>query len=405
MTGFAGLNLNHKEKYEFESYKQAEYSVRKELEEMGELIGSVRQRLRTEELRHVLEKEIREGGKRHEALLSSYGKRFGETRDKLGKNFNERISEARNERSRRLGELAITSRSEESLSNALDTLRRLDEYLLEEARDTFEPFLNHLDGLSVDVDIDLLTNYYKNQYEEMKKKGEAMHELAQLGMAVEIIDHQFNVLYDSVARNIANIRSSSSLDTKTSEYLDSLEHSIEHLENNHRLLTPLYRANKRVLRKMSGREIFGYLEKFFGEKLRIGNESILRAGDEFLAFETETYPSVFMPVFINVINNALYWLKSVEPEKREILIEKRGDEIIIQNSGKPIENHDLEKIFELFFSRRPSGRGIGLYLARMNLRSIGMDMYASNDHEAKSLDGGLFVIDLNPSEKGGEDLA
>ena len=68
------------------------------------------------------------------------------------------------------------------------------------------------------------------------------------------------------------------------------------------------------------------------------------------------------------------------------------DEILIKNSGEPIPDNRLEKIFELFYSKRPNGRGIGLYLAKQSLNDNNFDIYATNDAYYNTLNGACFVI-------------
>jgi len=67
-------------------------------------------------------------------------------------------------------------------------------------------------------------------------------------------------------------------------------------------------------------------------------------------------------------------------------------EILIINSGRKIEEHRLNKIFDLFYSNRPNGRGIGLYLAKQSLNENYFDIYATNKQEYNSLGGACFVI-------------
>jgi K+-sensing histidine kinase KdpD len=97
-----------------------------------------------------------------------------------------------------------------------------------------------------------------------------------------------------------------------------------------------------------------------------------------------------MSVFINVVNNAVYWLTPVND--RKIHLSVKNNQVLIMNNGEKIEDHYLEDIFTLFFSRRRDGRGIGLYLARTNLRSEGLDIIASNDKEYNKLNGACFII-------------
>lgn len=62
------------------------------------------------------------------------------------------------------------------------------------------------------------------------------------------------------------------------------------------------------------------------------------------------------------------------------------------NSGEKIDSVYLDKIFTLFFTRKPGGRGIGLFLAKVNLNSIGYDIFATNDKKLNRFNGACFVI-------------
>ena len=53
---------------------------------------------------------------------------------------------------------------------------------------------------------------------------------------------------------------------------------------------------------------------------------------------------------------------------------------------------EMEKCFDIFYSKKPAGRGIGLYLAKTTLRSIDMDIYTTYDLKYNKYDGACFVI-------------
>ena len=110
-----------------------------------------------------------------------------------------------------------------------------------------------------------------------------------------------------------------------------------------------------------------------------------------------TYESIIKPVFINIMNNAIYWL--IPSEKREIHISYENGTILIMNSGVEIENMDLEDIFTLFFSRKMDGRGIGLYLVRTNLHTIGYEIHATNEKVHNKLKGACFMIKAIETEE------
>ena len=99
---------------------------------------------------------------------------------------------------------------------------------------------------------------------------------------------------------------------------------------------------------------------------------------------------MLFPVFINIVNNAIYWV-GFSDEKR-IEIDVQGDKTLIMNSGPKMSHTELTKCFEIFYTKKPSGRGIGLYLAKRNLNAMDLDLYATNDPELNRLDGACFVI-------------
>ena len=165
---------------------------------------------------------------------------------------------------------------------------------------------------------------------------------------------------------------------------------VDHLETNHRLLTPLYRTSRRTRTEIKGSEISDYLKKFFSTRFR-RHRITFSTDNAFNDYVFYTFESVVKPAFINVINNALYWL--LPASKRQIEIRMKDGKILILNSGAKIDDVYLEDIFTLFFTRRPGGRGIGLYLAKTNLHTIGFEIYATNDRAFNKLGGACFVIE------------
>ena len=79
------------------------------------------------------------------------------------------------------------------------------------------------------------------------------------------------------------------------------------------------------------------------------------------------YPSSFYPVFVNLVENALHWVDE-DQEARIIRLDVDGNNITVSDTGSGIPERDWERVFELGFSRRQGGRGMGLYLARQSLQ-------------------------------------
>ncbi|WP_373400599.1 ATP-binding protein [Algoriphagus halophilus] len=92
------------------------------------------------------------------------------------------------------------------------------------------------------------------------------------------------------------------------------------------------------------------------------------------------------------MNNAIYWLRSVEKPEIILDFDTDNDFFIIANNGPQIRDKALEDIFKIFYTRRPKGRGLGLYLSKDNLQSVGLDIWATNDEEYNILKGAAFII-------------
>jgi signal transduction histidine kinase len=86
-----------------------------------------------------------------------------------------------------------------------------------------------------------------------------------------------------------------------------------------------------------------------------------------------SYPSTIYPVFVNIIDNAVFWLKDIQGQ-RIITLDFADNIYRIGNNGPVIHKRDMEAIFEQGFSRKPGGRGLGLFISRKALRKEGMDL-------------------------------
>jgi K+-sensing histidine kinase KdpD len=213
--------------------------------------------------------------------------------------------------------------------------------------------------------------------------------MAQLGIAVEIIDHEFNHLYATINHSMENLYNNEMF--KSSIEFNYLTDNIKQLENKYELLSPLYRSTNSPAKDIRNHNIIDYLNKFFKNSIE-GYSIKIEATPSFLNQTIYIKEPIIYTVYINIINNAIYWMRN--SEKRIIKFDylAESNEFVIINSGAKIENHRLEKIFQLFYSNRPNGRGIGLYLAKKSLNEYNYDIHATNDNHYNILNGACFVI-------------
>ena len=115
----------------------------------------------------------------------------------------------------------------------------------------------------------------------------------------------------------------------------------------------------------------------------------------------KTTDAVLLQVFINLFDNALYWLKSIDNERKiMITIDGSQNRIIFSDSGPGVNADDIDYIFEAFYSGKgEEGRGLGLYIARQLLDRYDYSIDLAEFSKDKRLRGANFVLEF---VKGGE---
>jgi len=334
--------------------------------------------------------------KNYQKYNGTLEKLINENRDQLKNQF-DKLSKDFSFRSRRI--IDDLNFDKESIIDSIDSkegvllhsekLASKFEFLREQINKEIVPLIEHFNKLSFDIDEELLQGAYKAEYETIKYKWEQTRETAQLGVAVEIIDHEFNQLYARINNSIAKLSTEDNL--KNEEQFQFLKQNFTQLEDKYDLLSPLYRIAGVTPKNIDGTAIYNYLIRFFENRFQSYNIE-LKGTKAFNDHVLTIKEPVIHTVYINIVNNAIYWMRNKEERKILLDYKSESDEIIICNSGFKIEDHRLEKIFDMFYSNRPNGRGIGLYLSKQSLNENGFDIYATNNKEYNTLKGACFVI-------------
>ncbi|MGG7033799.1 MAG: ATP-binding protein [Flavobacterium sp.] len=334
--------------------------------------------------------------KKYNGYISSLEKSLNENRQQLEeksalliKDYRERARRLINSLSENKERIISSIVSKEQVSQFTDEIEKQYNTLSEEAGKTLFPLVEHIKRLSFDIDEEQVQGAYKAQYDQMKYQWEQTRDTAQLGIAVEIIDHEFNQLYAKINSQLGEL---SKNDTVSSiKEFGFLEKNFKQLEDKYALLSPLYRISGALIKNISGDTIYNYLLEFFENQIKEYN-IIFEVSDDFKEHLISIKEPVIHTVFINIINNAVYWMRNKEPRTIKLDYLPETKEIVIANSGEKIPDYRLDKIFDLFYSQRPNGRGIGLYLSKQSLNEASLDIYATNDKKYNTLNGACFVI-------------
>ena len=208
----------------------------------------------------------------------------------------------------------------------------------------------------------------------LEEEAEADAQLAQLGMAIEIINHEFSGTIRSVRTGLRKLKAWADVNEGLGKLYDSIRTSFDHLDGYLTLFTPLQRRLYRRAVEIRGSEIRDFLEELFRARLARHGVS-LTATRAFVDAKFIGFPSSFYPVFVNLVDNAIFWLSQQNPRhERNIELDERGGALLVADTGPGVDVRDREAIFEFGFSRKPGGRGMGLHIGRETLRRVGFDL-------------------------------
>jgi len=214
-----------------------------------------------------------------------------------------------------------------------------------------------------------MTGAIEEEVLALREAADADAELIQLGMALAVVSHEFDAVIRVIRDELRRLKRWADASPQLRPIHARLQGNFEHLDGYLTLFTPLQRRLYRKPQRITGAEIRKFLEDLFQERLR-RHAITVTASPQFESRVVTGYPSTFFPVFVNIIDNAIFWLKD-HRSPRSIALAADDEGFLIANNGPRINSRDRETIFDLRFTRKPGGRGMGLYISRHTLAKAG----------------------------------
>ena len=229
--------------------------------------------------------------------------------------------------------------------------------------------------------------------ERLKEQLEFQTELAQIGMAVGILGHEFTHTITVFRETVHELKAWADGTEEMRPLYWRLRTAFESLEGYLQMLTPLGRRLTRRKIQISGSEIELYLRRIFGERMKQQNIRLI-ASSKFNEHIVKCKTASLLGAFVNILDNALYWVGQEHDQLGEITLDADKTGFLIGNNGPGISDLDVERIFEFGWTSKPGGAGMGLSLAmdglnregfRLELRECGLNRtpvfaIVTNDH-------------------------
>jgi len=240
---------------------------------------------------------------------------------------------------------------------------------------------------------------YQTERTELQNRVNIVEELAGLGLSIGVTTHDLLSFIDK-SNGMLDILIKDFVRRPEEEQVLNRLNTIRGIQavvhDQVRDIQSLFTASKRRRKAINVRDILEKLINIYNQILVKDCISInlIPIG---ASIKVNTTDAVLWQVFINLFDNAVYWLRTVNQLDKKIWIRLDGtkNQVIFSDNGPGIADVDKNYIFEPFYSGKgETGKGLGLYIARQLLERDDNSINLASTESEKLLSGANFVINF-----------
>jgi signal transduction histidine kinase len=230
-------------------------------------------------------------------------------------------------------------------------------------------FATQTDGLNL-IEV---TEALEEEAVSLRERQVIDFELAQIGMALNTINHEFGKTAGGLRDGLRRLSSWANANPEIEQLYNDMRVSFDHLDNYLALFNPLDRRLQAKPVDIKGSDIYRFVSDLFQRRFERHSVTLI-ADNNFKKYVLHGYRADFYPVFVNLIDNSIYWSTVNQKGAALIeLIEDNGD-LCIRDNGRGVSTIDVLNVFELNFTRKPGGRGMGLHISKQALSRLGYEL-------------------------------
>ncbi|UCV11315.1 ATP-binding protein [Dechloromonas denitrificans] len=256
------------------------------------------------------------------------------------------------------------------IENAMSALSEEEASLL----DAFRRQMDELtEGITARETLDDRFAALENRNQQLEEQLDFYTEFAQMGMAVGILQHEFERAANGIRVALNDLRPWADRNPPLALIYKPLRTHIEHLDDYLKAIDPLGRRLYRSTVTLSGEEILSAVRRIFSLTLEEAKIELVPTS-AFRELKIDCKPPAIIGAFVNIIDNAIYWIDSRAQGERKVVLDADGQDLLISNTGPGIEERMKEQIFDFGVTKKPGGRGMGLAVSRNALHREGFEL-------------------------------
>lgn len=240
---------------------------------------------------------------------------------------------------------------------------------------------------------------YDTERKYLVQRVETTEDLAGVGLSVETASHDImsvmhkaQIAVDSLIR--ATYKNRAIDPVVLQNELIGIKGMLSFMEAQMKDVQLLFKSSKQRRKNVRVIDTLNKVVRLFDSILEIEGVTleIKEVGSPLVAKTTD---AVLLQVFLNLFDNAVYWLQTgADSDRRiEIVLDGQDGIMIFGDNGPGIRQEDAMFIFEPFYSGKgEDGRGLGLYIARQLLERQEYQIELADLKAHKILRGANFVL-------------
>ncbi len=269
---------------------------------------------------------------------------------------------------------------------------------------------NHLVTVTQRKAVDLLIEQLdgaEHSIAERERRLQVLLSLAGTGLAAERVVHEFGRrakdAWNALDRLALSVRGLSTLDE-----FRVAQMTLNVLRSEFRVLAP-YEFTEKQSRKVQ------FSVKEAAEVALLLNKSYLHDHEVVTSimgtnFTVQGQVTHLIQVLDNLIDNACHWISVAgQPSgERRLAIHLNGDvrTVVVADTGPGIHPEAMPHLFEAFFTTKPAGKGLGLFISAQLMKSLGGSLRISRCSDLSLIPswatGAAFILDFASDTTKGE---
>ncbi len=250
------------------------------------------------------------------------------------------------------------------------------------------------------VNIDSSIKNLKKSIDLIEEVQERMMEHAGFGIAAAVSIHEITKITANFYNGISQLIKSGQADKVKLEDLKSASAS---LKSELKRLSPLRAIRNEKRREFTVAQSIKYASEVFKTKME-------KEGIEFEFNLQEDFPlyarySTFNQVLGNLFDNSIYWVMASGKKKGCIRVELNSKHrtLVFTDTGTGIDHAIKPYLFQPGYSMKIPPSGLGLYICKAYMHTMGGDIHLTTDRERLSdVQGAQFTIEFSGVPKSKE---